>query len=109
MTQDTFSTIQRREFLKAAGAATVFSMTHTGFAEAGGRVYLLIDARDAVASGAAVKRAAERLQKALTGKGVKCEVVQSAEETKGSARCVVVATEGSVFTKGFPKAADRKS
>jgi hypothetical protein len=104
MERDLLSMIQRREFLKAAGAATVFSMTHTGFAEAGGRVSILIDAGDAVASGAAVKRAAERLQKALTGKGVKCGVVQSAEETKGSVRCVVVATAGSGLTKGFPKA-----
>ena len=105
MTPDTFSTIQRREFLKAAGAATVFSLTGTGFAEAGGRVSILIDAGDAVASSAAVKRAAERLEKALAGKGAKCTFAGSAEDAKGAAFCVVVATSGSGFAKGFPGAA----
>ncbi len=104
MTQGTFSTIQRREFLKAAGVATVLSLTGTGLAGAGGRVSILIDGGDAVASGAAVKLAAERLEKALAGKGVKCGVAQSGEEAKGAAFCVVVATNGSGFAKGFPRA-----
>jgi hypothetical protein len=104
MTPDIFSTIQRREFLKAAGAATVFSLAPTAFAETGGRVSILIDGNDSIASGAPVKRAAERLQKALAAKGVACEVVQSADGVKGSTSWVVVAAANSGVAKGFPQA-----
>ena len=104
MTPNLLSRVQRREFLKAAGAATVFSMTQRTFAEKGGRVSILLDAGDAVVSGAAVNRAAERLEKAFAGKGVKCAIVKSAQETNRSEFCIVVATEGSGFAKGFSKA-----
>ena len=107
MTTDTSSVIQRREFLKAAGAVTVAGLTHTAFAEAGGRVSILIDAGNAIASGAPVRRAAERLRKALAAKGVQCAMAQSAEEAKVSSSCVVVSSAGASLTKGFaqPKTA----
>ncbi|MGC1461611.1 MAG: hypothetical protein WA802_05380 [Terracidiphilus sp.] len=104
MTADPFSIIHRREFLKAAGAVTALSLAPTAFAQAGGQVSILIDANDAVASGATVKRAVERLQKALAGKSVTCALVQSAGAVKGTDSCVVVATAGSAFTKNFPTA-----
>ncbi len=104
MAGDPISVIQRREFLKTAGAVTVLGLTHSGFAEASGRVAILIDAGDPIASGEPVKRAAERLRKALSDKGVNCVVVQSTEEAKGSSSCVVVASAGSVFSRGFPQA-----
>ncbi len=104
MTADPLSFIQRREFLKAAGAVTVVRLAHTALAEAGGRVSILIDAGDTIASGAPVNRAAERLQKALAAKGVSCVMAKSAEEAKGSASCVVVATSGSALAKGFSRA-----
>ena len=64
MTTGTFSGIRRRDFLKAAGAVTAFGLAHSAFAEAGGRVFILIDAGDAIASAAPVRRAAERLRNA---------------------------------------------
>ena len=104
MAADSLSAIQRRDFLKAAGAVTLFSLTHSALAEAGGRVSILIDANDPIASSAPVKRAAERLQKALSAKGVTCAMAQSAEEVKGSSSCIVVAPSSSGLTKGFLQA-----
>jgi hypothetical protein len=109
MTPDTLSTIQRRDFLMAAGAVTLFSFAHTALAEAEGKVSILIDASDPIASAAPVRRAAGRLQKALAARGVQCDLVQSAEEAKGSASCVVVAAGGSGLTKGFPQAKAEKT
>ena len=94
------SGIERRGFLKSAGAVTLFGLAHTNLAEAGGRVSILI-AGDSISAGAPVKRAAERLQKALLAKGMSCRMAQAVEETTGSSFCVVVAASGSVLTKGF--------
>ena len=104
MSADPVSTIQRREFLKAAGAITALGLTQTAFAEAGGKVSIFIDGKDPIASSAPVKRAAERLAKALADKGITCKMAQSAEEAKGAASCVVVASSGSSLITGFPKA-----
>ena len=104
MSADPVSAIQRREFLKAAGAITVLGLTHTAFAAAGGEVSILIDGKDAIASSAPVKRAAERLAKALADKGIPCKMAQSAKEVKGAASCIVVAASGSKLIARFPKA-----
>ncbi len=104
MTADPFAVSQRREFLKAAGAVTVLGLTNTAMAAPGGRISILGDGSDPVASSAPVKRAAERLRKALAGKGLNCTIVQSTAQAKGSTSCIVVAASGSSAAKGFPQA-----
>ena len=99
-----FSAIQRREFLKAAGAVTVLGLTNQAMAAPGSTVAILIDSSDPVASSGPVKRGAEQLRKALAGKGVDCRMAQSADEAKGVASCIVVASSGSSLAKGFPQA-----
>ena len=96
-----FSSMKRREFLKAAGAAAVLGFSESGFATPGSRVSILIDGSDSVASGAPVKRAAERLKKELIAKSLDCAMVQSTAEAKGSASCIVVAGSASQHAKGF--------
>src|ERR1700728_4557239 len=100
-----FSAIQRREFLKAAGAVTVLGFTHQAMAAHGGSVAILIDAPDPRHSSEPVKRGAERLRTALAGKGVHCRMAQSADEAKGAASYIVVAASGSDLAKGFPQSA----
>lgn len=98
-----FATIERRQFLKAAGAASVLGLSRTSFAAPGGRTSILIDGKDQVASSQPVKRAVEQLRKSLAAKGVNCEVVQSADALKGANSCIVVAGAGSEHAKGFPQ------
>jgi hypothetical protein len=107
MNADPFAVIERRQFLKAAGAATVLGLSRTAFAAPGGRTSIFIDSSDWAASGAPVKRAAEQLRKTFAAKGVNCQIVQTANETKGASSCIVVAGAGSEHVKGFaqPKSA----
>jgi hypothetical protein len=100
-----FSTIQRREFLKAAGAVTILGLTHQAMAAPGSSVAILIDSTDPISSSGPVKRSAEQLRKALADKGVDCHMAQSADEAKGTASYIVVAASGSDLAKGFPQAA----
>lgn len=95
------ASIERREFIKAAGAATVLGFSRTGFADSGGRVIIYIDGDDPVASSAPVKRAAGQLRKTLTAKNVDCQIAQSAAEVKGASSCIVVAGVSSEHARGF--------
>ncbi len=104
MKSDSLSALKRRDFLKLAGAATVAGLTHNALAAPGGRITILTDADNTIASAAPVNRAAEQLRKALVAKGVKCEIIQSADQVKGSSLCVVAAAAGSKLAAGFPKA-----
>jgi hypothetical protein len=99
------SGIKRREFLKLAGAATAASLAPFASAEAIGRVAVIVDAGDSTASSGPVKRAAERLQSALSAKNVKCEIVQDAGQARGAALCIAVAPTTSNLAKGFAKSA----
>lgn len=101
MESNSFAVIQRREFLKAAGAVTVCGLTHAAMATPGSSISILLDSNDPVASSGPVKRAAEQLRKALSAKGVICSTVQSAQEAKSSASCIVVAASDSHVAKGF--------
>jgi hypothetical protein len=102
MTLDQFSAMQRRDFLKLAGATTVASLAPGAMAASNRRVTVVVDPANPVASSGPVKQAAMRLQKALAAKGVSCEVVQSAEQAAGSALCIVAAATDSNMAKGFP-------
>ncbi len=103
MKADPSASIERREFIKAAGAATVLGFARTGFAASGGRTFIFIDGNDSVASSTPVKRAVEQLRKALAAKNVNCQIVQSAGEAKGASFCIVVAGASSQYGKGFPR------
>ncbi len=103
MKADPYAVIERRQFLKAAGAASVLGLSRTAFAAPGARTSILIDANDPVAASGPVKRAAEQLRKALAARSVDCQIVQSADQAKGANSCIVVAGPTSVHAKGFPQ------
>lgn len=95
------SAMERREFLKLAGAATALSLTHTASARAAGRVAIVIDRGNTSASSDAARWAAEQLSKTLAAKSVHCEIVNSTQEAAGSVFCVVVAGANSELATGF--------
>jgi len=101
MTLDVLSAMQRRDFLKLAGATTVFGLTRGAFAASSGRVAVLIDAENSAALGGPVSWAADQLKKALAAKSVQCEIVHTPEQAAGSAFCIAVAGIGSGMAKGF--------
>ena len=105
MRSDPYSAIQRRDFLKLAGATTVVGLTRTAAAAPSGKVSVIVDSSDPVASGAPVTWAVGQLRKALASKGAKCELVNSPDQVSGSSQCIVVAGAASALAKGFPRAA----
>jgi hypothetical protein len=104
MASDLNSGMQRRDFLKLTGAATAFSLTHRGLASAERRVSVIVSAGDPCAIGDPIHWAAGQLRKALVGKGVACDMVESPEQAAGSAFVVLVARPGSPLAQGFPQA-----
>jgi hypothetical protein len=101
MTPDSFSAMQRRDFLKLAGATTVLSFAPGAIAATSGRISVILDAEDQAASSDSVKWAAGQLKKALAAKSVNCEIVQSKDQLSGSALCIAVAGAGSNLAQGF--------
>jgi hypothetical protein len=101
---DSLTAMQRRDFLKLAGAATAFSITQRALSSPCRQISIIVDPDDPLVSAGPVKRAAVRLRKALAAKGVMCEIVTSAEQAQGSALHVLVASEGSRMAQGFPQA-----
>jgi hypothetical protein len=93
--------IERREFLKLAGAAVAVSVTGSAAAGATQRVVVVADAEDQAASSGPAKWAAERLGKRLAEKGATVEVVSDLSQTNGAACCVVVAKPTAVVAKEF--------
>ena len=104
MTPDSLSNVQRRDFLKLAGAATILSLTPGAAAAAAQGIAVLLDAGDPSASADSVKWAADRLRKTLVARSVPCEIVTSPQHAKGFSLCVVAAGGGSELAKGFPAA-----
>jgi hypothetical protein len=95
MAPDSLTAMQRRDFLKLAGAVTAFSFTQRALPAPCRQISIIVDPDDALASAGPVQWAAGRLRKALVAKGVMCEIVPSAEQAQGSSLHVVVATAGS--------------
>ena len=93
--------LRRREFLKIAGAAAVGGLSRGAMAASAGGIFVLVDAGDAVASSAPVRRAAERLCTTLAAKGTAANVATSVEETAGAALVVVVAGPQSELARHF--------
>ncbi|HUV68470.1 MAG TPA: hypothetical protein VMW15_02330 [Terracidiphilus sp.] len=101
MTHDPLSAIERREFLKLAGAVSAVSLTQGALAQTEQRFSIEIDAADPVASGAPVRWAADQLGAALKEKGA---VVVDADHVGGADFRVIVAGAGSPLAKGFSQA-----
>lgn len=100
--------IERREVLKlgaAAAAATAVGATAAS-AAAPGKVWMVIDPADPVASSMPVVRAVEQLRKALTGKGIGSTVSAGAEPGTGDL-VLILADRGSGHAEGFAIAPDR--
>src|SRR5580692_8443792 len=101
MNSSILSAIQRRDFLKLVGSATVCGLTHTAVAAPAGRVTIVVDPDIAADSIGPVHWAASRLQKALAQKSVDCKIATSMADAAGSSFCVVVAANNAKITKGF--------
>ncbi len=101
MTLDSLSAMQRRDFLKLAGATTVCSLSRTAHAASSQRITVVLDSGSSWATSAPVMWAAEKLRAALSAKGAACEIVKSLDEVSGSAMCIIAADSSSSVAKGF--------
>src|ERR1035438_4957452 len=101
MSADTDLNIVRRNFLKLAGAVTACGLARLGLAAGANHMSLILDPENSIASSAPVKRAAEKLCRALASKGVDCAMEQSVEAAAGSSLCVVVASPESQLARSF--------
>lgn len=99
-----FRVIPRRDFLKAASAVGVglCGLSQIGSAAAEKRVCLIVDPENSAATSIPVMRAIVRLGEALRAKGVRQEIVRSADAAKGSSLCIVAANSDSHLNRGFP-------
>ncbi len=108
MMTEQLSTMQRREFLKLAGATTFCSLAPTAMAASPYRISILLDRNDANASAPSVKWAADRLRAALAAKGVSCVIIASPAQVTGSNLCVA-ASASSGLGESFPLAGCARS
>jgi hypothetical protein len=97
------SGIPRRNFIKQAGQVTAFSLLCEGLSGASGRVALIVDPADPVASSPPVKWAAEQVRLAVTAKGASLQVVNSPQQAGDSNLLVVVAGVRSGVARAFLK------
>jgi hypothetical protein len=105
MKPDTLPNLDRRDFLKLAGAATACRVSHRAFAAPSERWTLIIDPANAAASSGPAKKAAAQLRQALAAKGVTCEIASSSAAAPGASLCIVVSGPESPLARGFPKGA----
>ena len=96
--------LQRRDFLKIAGATTVCSLAPAAGATRLHKISILLDPDDPNASTPPVKWAANRLRQALALKNVVCEFIASADAINNSSLCIVAAAPASGLAKYFPPA-----
>ncbi len=105
MKRDAVRAIPRRDFLKLAGAAGVCGLSQTGIAAAAKRVCLIVDPESSTAASMPTMRAIAQLGKALGAKGVKHEIVRSADAAEGAAFCIAVTNGDSLLARAFPRTA----
>ena len=105
MESDEVRAIPRRNFLKLAGAAGVCGLSQTGFAAAAKRVSLIVDPENSTAASVPTMRAIAQLGEALGAKGVKHEILRSAEAADDASLCIVLANADSLLARGFPRGA----
>ena len=105
MKPDALSNVDRRDFLKLAGAATACRVSHRAFAAPSERCTLIVDPANAAASSGPAKRAAGQLRHSLAAKGVTCEIASSSGAAAGASLCIAVSGPESQLARGFPKGA----
>lgn len=96
--------MKRREFLKAAGAASAAAMTQGAMGQNGRSYAIVIDGNDPMTGAAAVQRAAEQLRSAIAAKRSACRIVSPTDRVRGVVQYVVVAAPESELGKGFSNA-----
>lgn len=97
--------VARRDFLKLAGAAGLYGVSHRAMAADAERVCIIVDPASQAATSAAASRAADQLRQAIAAKGVPCERAHSPQAAHGSAFCIVVAGPESEMARSFSSAA----
>src|SRR6202035_1123330 len=102
MNSESIAVLQRREFLKMAGATSVYGLSRRAGAPSPHRIAIVMDAEDTTASSVPVRRAAEKLRNEVAAKGMTCNLVRSADEAAGSDLCILVAPPTSALAHGFP-------
>jgi hypothetical protein len=105
MKPDALSNVDRRDFLKLAGAATACRVSQRAFAAPSERCTLIVDPANAAASSGPAKRAAGQLRDAMAAKGVACDIASSSDAAGGASLCIVVSGPESDLARGFPKGA----
>ncbi len=93
--------VERRDFLKLAGAAAAGGLARAATA---GTFFVVLDAADPVASSAPVRRAAERLCSAAASKSAAANVVTSLHDAAGASFVVIAAAPKSELAKHFSRA-----
>ena len=102
MTLGSDSKMQRRKFLKMAGATTACSLAPAAMAAPTGRVSIVLDCNDTNTSALHVKWAAERVRGALAARSVLSEIIPAPRISNRLDLAVVAAAAGSELAKGFP-------
>jgi hypothetical protein len=105
MKSDGISSIDRRNFLKLAGAATACGLSQHALAARSQGFLLIVEPGNTAASSKPVQRAAEQLRLVLAAKGVACEVASSVDAAAAASFCIVVAAPGSPLAQEFPAGA----
>ncbi|QHN03278.1 hypothetical protein FTO74_07790 [Granulicella sp. WH15] len=106
MASDPRTTMQRREFLKLAGAAAAAGVSKSALAAPSKNIIVLVDSTDTTATSAPVKWAVSKFQQALSSKGATCSIASDIAAVPGSASLVVVvAGDQSSAVKSFPTSA----
>ena len=96
--------VERRDFLKLAGAAAVAGLSENAKGATAEAVVVVLDAADAMASSGPVRRAAERLCNAAAAKGATADVVTRIEDAAGASFVVIAAGPKSELATHFSHA-----
>ena len=96
--------MQRRDFLKIAGATAACGLSTSAWAQGGARVAILVKEPSEP-----VRWAAGRLQQALESTQVRCAVVSEAAQAAGAEFVIAVARPGSAWVRGFAEAGGKQA
>src|SRR5438270_2604723 len=97
----TIEPIERRDFLKLAGATAVLGLTQNGAASSPRQIAVWMDSADPDASGEPARRAVEKLRQAFASKGIQCDLLSSLDHVTGADFCILVAPRESVHARKF--------
>lgn len=96
--------MRRREFLKAAGAASAAAVARGAMAQAARGYAIVMDTHDALIASPAVAWAADQLRSALAAKGKLCQVAGLTARAPRAAFYLLLAGTGSAWAKSFAHA-----